>query len=157
MNARGRERGGHRGRSAKVFWEDGLRFACQGSGKCCMSRGAYGYVYVTLRDRRRLAEHLGLTTRQFTRQYCARTGLYFHLLNPEADCGFLHEKRCLVYEARPAQCRTWPFWPENMKPRVWNNEVAAYCPGVGKGRLYTKAEINRILLGREEVGGTQSC
>ena len=41
------------------WWKDGIRFECQGSGKCCLSRGTHGYVYLTLEDRRRFARHFG--------------------------------------------------------------------------------------------------
>jgi len=137
------------------WWKNGIRFECQGSGKCCLSHGAYGYVYLTLGDRRRLAAHLGLSTSSFTRRYCAKTGGHFHLKHPEKDCGFLDQGRCGVYEARPTQCRTWPFWPENMQAKTWRKEVAAYCPGVGKGRLYAPEEIKRILEEQHEVPGLQ--
>jgi hypothetical protein len=115
------------------WWRDGVRFSCQGSGRCCVSRGAYGHVYLTLEDRRRLAAALGLPTREFTRRHCAKTDGLFHLNDPGPDCRFLEDRRCGVYEARPTQCRTWPFWPESMNPRAWT-AIAAYCPGVGKGR-----------------------
>jgi len=127
------------------FYEFGLRFECQGSGKCCLSRGPYGYVFVNRADRRRLAGHLGLLTRVFTRRYCDRTDGDYHLKHPELDCCFLEERRCGVYEARPEQCRTWPFWPENMDPGVWREEIATYCSGVGKGRLYDAEEIEALL------------
>jgi len=135
------------------FRQNGIRFECQGSGKCCMSRGEYGYVYLTLEDRRRMAAHLGLSTAAFTRQYCANTGGHFHLKHPERDCRFLKQKRCTVYEARPTQCRTWPFWPENMSAKVWNEEIAAFCPGVGKGKLYTPDELQAILDQNRAVPG----
>ncbi|MEM6531181.1 MAG: YkgJ family cysteine cluster protein [Myxococcota bacterium] len=128
---------------------DGIRFECQQSGKCCTSRGSYGFVYVTLADRRRLATHFGINTSAFTRRYCSKTHDQFHLNNPELDCGFLVGKGCSVYEARPTQCRTWPFWPENMNPRAWRNEVEAFCPGAGKGRLYSPEEIAAILAESE--------
>lgn len=127
------------------FYKDGLRFECTGSGKCCTSRGSYGYVYLTLDDRRRMARHLGLSTALFTRRYCQKTEGYFHLKEVGNDCRFLSEKRCDVYEARPEQCRTWPFWPENMNARTWTKEVAAFCPGVGRGRLHTSEEIEKVL------------
>ena len=129
----------------KPFWKDGVRFECQGTGRCCLSRGAYGYVYLTLADRRALAAHLGLRTAQFTRRYCRKTNGWFHLRHPERDCEFLDGKRCGVYEARPSQCRTWPFWPENMSPRVWAKDVVGFCAGVGRGRLYSAEEIEAIL------------
>lgn len=135
----------------KDFWKDGIRFECQDTGKCCTSRGSYGYVYLTLNDRRRMAEHLGMSTWAFTRSHCERQGDYYHLKNPDKDCQFLDQKRCTVYEGRPAQCRTWPFWPENMNPKTWSKEVASFCPGVGKGKLYTESEI-KALMRQDPVG-----
>lgn len=126
------------------FWADGIRFECQSTGRCCTSRGTYGYIYLTLSDRKRMAKHLGLATREFTRRYCDKTDGHFHLKAPEADCCFLDGKRCTVYEARPAQCRTWPFWPENLNARTWSRDVVTFCPGVGKGRLYTAEEIREL-------------
>lgn len=115
-----------------------------------MSRGQYGYVYLTLNDRRRMAETLGLELRTFTRRYCEKTDGLFHLKNPDKDCAFLEGKGCGVYAGRPTQCRTWPFWPENMNARAWKKEVTAFCPGVGKGPLVSAAEI-RALVSEDPV------
>ena len=124
------------------FYEKGLKFECQGSGKCCVTREGYGYVYVTLQDRRRFAKHLGITTARFTQDYCRKTNGFFHLIDgADGNCKFLKDKRCSAYEARPTQCRTWPFWPENMNAKAWKKEIASFCPGVGKGRTWSKEEI----------------
>ena len=136
------------------FFKSGIRFTCQGSGKCCTSRGHYGYVYFTIEDRRRIALHLGMTTSAFTRRYCETTNGHVHLKEPEKDCSFLQNKGCSVYAARPSQCRTWPFWPENMKARVWRNEIASYCPGVGRGKKYSREHIQQILDDQKDVPGT---
>lgn len=85
-----------------------------------------------------MAQVLGLATREFTRQYCEKTDGIWHLrksgLGPE--CLFLNKKnQCDVYQGRPIQCRTWPFWPENLTPKAWAKNVASYCPGVGKGSI----------------------
>lgn len=127
------------------FYAAGIQFECQGSGKCCASRGTHGFVYLTLGDRRRFAAHLKMPIGSFTRKYCEKTNGHFHLKNPQDDCAFLHGKRCTVYEARPAQCRTWPFWPENMNAKTWTTEITTFCPGVGKGRVYSKLEIEKLL------------
>ena len=128
-----------------TFYDSGLRFECTGCGQCCRSRGSYCYVYVTLPERRRLAQHLKLSTAAFTRKYCETTNGFFHLRNPASDCEFLDGSRCSVYAARPDQCRTFPFWPENMNRKVWNGEVARDCEGVGRGRLWSRAEIEKLL------------
>jgi Fe-S-cluster containining protein len=129
----------------KPFPRDGIRFSCLGCGRCCLSRGEYGYVHLSLEDRRRLAVHLGISTVAFTKKYAEHIDGWFYLCQPERDCPFLSEGRCGVYEARPRQCRTWPFWRENMTPRVWKREIAPYCPGVGRGRLYSAEEIESII------------
>jgi uncharacterized protein len=133
----------------KIVWSKGVRFECQGSGKCCVSRGEYGYVYLSLKDRKRLASFLKLPTREFTRKFCKSEDGSIFLKNPEKPCRFLVDKKCSVYEARPTQCRTWPFWPENMKPRNWAREVESFCPGVGKGKMYSEKEIQDILRQNE--------
>ena len=143
-------------RVKEKFYEKGLSFQCQGSGKCCVSRGEYGFVYLTLKDRRLMAKHLGLSVGEFKKRFCAQTDGVWHLIQPEGteDCLFLKNKRCEVYEARPTQCRTWPFWPENMNPRAWKRDVVAFCPGAsiqGKENLRPSGEISRQLLEQEKA------
>lgn len=129
------------------WWKSGVQFECQGSGKCCTSHGEYGFVFLTLKDRKRFADYLKITTREFTKKYCDKYHGAFHLKedpkNP--DCLFLKNKRCSVYEARPAQCRTWPFWPEVMPAKSWRQDVASFCPGIGKGRIWNRKEIEQNL------------
>ncbi len=127
------------------FIQNGIQFECQGSGKCCTSRGAYGFVYLTTEDRKRFAKFFGVTVSEFRRKHCDEEDGNVFLRNPESDCTFLQGKRCSVYEARPNQCRTWPFWPENLNAKAWNKEVTSFCPGVGKGRVYSEFEIKAIL------------
>jgi Fe-S-cluster containining protein len=126
----------------KKMWSEGLRFECQGSGKCCVSHGDYGHVFMTAEDRKRMAKVLGLKTAAFTKKYCEiKDGIWKLKDHESGDCLFLRDKRCSVYEGRPTQCRTWPFWPEVLEAKTWTTEVAAFCPGVGKGRVWTPEEI----------------
>jgi Fe-S-cluster containining protein len=115
-----------------------------------VSRGEYGYVYVNLADRRRFAEFLGIPTRQFTREYCTKTDGYFHLDNNGPACRFLDGPRCSVYEARPLQCRTWPFWPENMQPKAWA-ATARQCAGIGQGSVIPADEILAALRAQQRA------
>lgn len=102
-------------------------------------------MYLTLEDRRRMAKALRLATGTFTRRYCESDGEHWFLKDPDKDCTFLDGKRCAIYEGRPAQCRTWPFWPENMNARTWRRDVVAFCPGIGKGRVYSAKEIETLM------------
>ena len=126
--------------------KNGVRFECQGSGNCCVSRGQYGFVYLTYKDRNRFAKFFGISLKKFSEKYCVRDRGHFWALKDKAKaCIFLEEKRCTAYAARPMQCRTWPFWPENMEAKAWA-EVASFCPGVGKGPVIKAAEIEKQLL-----------
>ncbi len=131
----------------KEWWRNGVRFQCQGSGRCCTSHGEFGFVYLTKEDRKRFAAHFKLRSGEFTKKYCERDGTAWRLReeakNP--DCIFLKDKKCSVYLARPSQCRSWPFWPEVMNAKSWAKEIVSFCPGVGKGNLVTGAEIENSL------------
>lgn len=130
----------------KKFWSEGIQFQCQGSGNCCVSRGGYGYVYLTKSDRKAMAKQLGIPAATFTQKYCDQEAGIWKLKNgPTDDCVFLKDKRCTVYQGRPTQCRTWPFWPEVMNAKTWGGEVAKFCPGVGKGKVWTAAEVEKQL------------
>ena len=133
---------------ANKWWADGIQFECQGSGNCCLSRGEYGYVFLTRDDRKNMAEHLKLTLKEFTKKYCDQKSGVYHLKEESSrtECVFLlNGNRCGVYQARPIQCRTWPFWPEVMNAKTWNKEVKTFCPGVGKGKVHTAEEIQKAL------------
>jgi uncharacterized protein len=130
-----------------VWWKDGIRFECQQSGKCCVSRGSYGFVYLTAADRKRLAQSLSLTVREFTKLHCEKTDGFTHLkeIPEQQNCKFFKGGGCSVYEARPTQCRTWPFWPENMSAKAWSLEVASFCPGVGRGPVRAAESIAKQI------------
>jgi hypothetical protein len=32
-----------------------------------------------------------------------------------------------------------------MAPKTWAREVASFCPGVGKGRIWSAQEIEKLL------------
>lgn len=139
--------------SKESWWKKGVRFECQGSGQCCVSRGEYGFVFLTLADRRRLAKKLRLRTSEFTKKYCATFNGAYHLIEEPSrpECMFLEGNRCSVYSARPEQCRTWPFWPDVLSPKAWKKEVANYCPGVGKGPLISAETIEKQMAQQQKT------
>lgn len=131
----------------KEWWAEGVRFQCQGSGQCCVSRGEYGFVFLTPTDRRRMAKHLKISLKKFTAEYCDQFHGAYHLKEDpkRLECLFLKENRCGIYKARPTQCRTWPFWPEVMSAKAWKKEVVSFCPGVGKGPVIPASTIKKAL------------
>ena len=128
-------------------YKKGIKFKCQGSAKCCVSRGSYGYVYLSNEDVLRLTNYFSLSIKEFKKKYCKFSNGFLHLneINKSQNCRFLKNKKCSIYSARPTQCRTWPFWPENIKAKIWNKEILNFCPGIGKGELISNRNIKRML------------
>ncbi|MBS0208698.1 MAG: YkgJ family cysteine cluster protein [Planctomycetes bacterium] len=128
--------------SDKPWFKDGLRFECTQCGDCCT--GAPGFVWVNQEEISALAKQIDLDVDAFVKKYVRRVGSRLSLVEyPNGDCVFFdNQKRCCsVYEARPRQCKTWPFWKSNLEtPDDWK-ETREACPGCGKGKLYTVEQI----------------
>lgn len=121
---------GHGRLSEPQWFAAGLRFKCTGCGKCCT--GASGSVYLSTADLERLAGFLHLPLGSFVRRYTRLIKGRRTLVNkPDShDCVFLADKACTVYEARPTQCRTYPWWLRNIQdPESWQ-EAAQVCEGI---------------------------
>ena len=141
----------------KINYKKGIRFECQGSGKCCVSRDSYGYVYLSDNDILRFSKYLKLAIKKFKDIYCQITEGFIHLIEKtelKGNCIFLKDKKCSVYKGRPSQCRTWPFWNDNMNTKVWNKDISVNCPGVGKGKLISQKKINKLL--KEDLDNERS-
>ena len=124
----------------------GIRFTCLRCGACCRDPGEDAHVFLRQGDLERLCEALVLSAREFAASYLVAVEGYICLASHEGDCIFLDEAQgCRVYEARPLQCRTWPFWPQNMGPQGLLDEVTQRCPGVGSGPPMDEAVILRCL------------
>lgn len=130
------------------WYSDGLRFECSRCGDCC--RGP-GHVWVSAREVDRLAEGVDMPIDTFARQYLRTVAGRLALIdNDDGDCVFWRDG-CSVYLHRPAQCRTFPFWTQNLlRPEAWQKTVRQ-CPGAGEGRLYSLGEISRLRAGNGQT------
>ncbi len=129
------------------WYKDGLNFTCTQCGKCC--GGAPGFVWVNESEIAALATEMEMDVDQFDRRFVRQVGADKSLVEyPDGDCILLDPdtRKCTVYESRPIQCRTWPFWDSNLKRRRDWEETCEVCPGAGVGKLYTleKIEIQRL-------------
>ena len=114
----------------KPWFSEGLRFKCTGCGGCCT--GSPGYVFLSETDRNRLSTHLNLSVDDFEKKYTRRIDGIHALLDREgsADCIFLKENKCSVYDGRPTQCRTFPWWIQHLRePSDWE-EAKERCEGI---------------------------
>lgn len=129
--------------------EPGLRFSCTMCGNCCT--GPEGYVLVSDAEAAALACRLSITVEEFTARYTQQTlrgrSLKERPSDFGADCVFLDREKipgkavCGVYEDRPAQCRTWPYWKSNLTSRWAWERARRTCPGIGQGPRSTPVQI----------------
>jgi Fe-S-cluster containining protein len=60
-------------------------------------------------------------------------------------CAFLIPDGCAIHNGKPLQCRSYPFWHENMTSKSMWKLVEGFCPGVGVGPAATVATIRQFL------------
>ena len=135
-------------------------------GDCC--RGfKEGEVYLYKEDILTLATHLNLNgkvgLRKFARDYIKVINDSFFWKEPGAEkrktykfktlgfrffgederCHFLKDNGCTVHNARPFQCRCFPFWKMMVSSRKNFVSYSKKCPGLRalKGKFYPKKEI----------------
>jgi uncharacterized protein len=110
-------------------FDPGACAAC--GGRCCT--GESGNIFVSRDEIASLAALLGMEEDAFRQAYLEKRGYKFSLkeriVGVSHDCIFYDRAAngCSVYEARPVQCRTFPFW-DYYKSRV--GELKNECPGV---------------------------
>jgi Fe-S-cluster containining protein len=124
------------------WYKNGLQFGCTACGDCCT--GAPGYVWVNKAEIQAMADHLKMEVAKFEKKYVRLIGIRKSLIEfANGDCVFFDNKRrcCKIYEARPRQCRTWPFWDSNLNSRELWEETASRCPGCNRGKLVSFEEI----------------
>ncbi len=132
------------------WYADGVQFRCTACGVCCT--GEPGYVWATREEIARMAKVKGLSTPAFMRRFVRRAKGKLSLTEREnGDCIMLEEGRCTVYSAKPARCTSFPFWPDIMDAASSWNETATTCEGVGQGDLYTRDEIDALLVGNTSI------
>lgn len=139
------------------WYADGLDFTCTACGNCCT--GGPGYVWVSDDEIEAAAGYLKMSVREFRKTYCRKVHgqvSFKEVRQPNDlhDCVFLREvpaapgngrelqpgepipqtrRVCSIYPVRPLQCRTWPFWPENLLTRKAWDRAARGCPGMNRG------------------------
>ena len=129
------------------WYKDGLKFKCTGCGQCCT--GAPGMVWVTEEEMLNMAQLLNISIEKFKRTYTRQRDNRYALVEKKShgnSCVFLKENKCQVYQARPSQCRTFPWWKENLNTRESWAIAAMSCEGINdEAPLISLDEINKSL------------
>lgn len=101
-------------------------------GNCCI--GESGYIWINSAEIQALALHLKISSEDLKKRYLNKIEYKYSIKeiqlasNNYACCFFdLDKKQCSVYDARPNQCRTFPFW-DYFKEN--EEEVYKECPAI---------------------------
>jgi Fe-S-cluster containining protein len=133
------------------WFSEGLQFSCQpGCRRCC--GGSPGFVWVSEEEIARIAAHMKLSVKDFELSYIREmpSGRKSIRELRNYDCILLDEKGCSVYEARPQQCRTYPFWPELLDTQEsWESETKR-CPGINVGETHAAPKLIDILKSQKK-------
>ena len=140
------------------FFAKGLKFSCLRCSYCC--RYESGYVFLSLEDTSRLEAALNIDHQDLIKTYCRWIPSYKGTKKlslketSKYDCIFWSGDAaegggCSVYQARPLQCRAFPFWQSIMlSPAAWKT-ASKDCPGINRGELVAPDAIKGWLKLRE--------
>lgn len=102
------------------------------AGNCCI--GESGYIWITIQEIDFLSKHLNISLEEVREKYLNKIGYKYSikevkLAEDNYACAFfnLEKRQCSIYEARPMQCRTFPFW-DYFKENT--EEVYKECPAI---------------------------
>ncbi|PIE01067.1 MAG: zinc/iron-chelating domain-containing protein [Acidobacteria bacterium] len=106
--------------------------ACKSCGGLCCT-GESGNVYLTHIEAEAIARFLKINRVDFLRKYTRsshnRLALLENAVDDVYECVFFNAKAscCQIYDVRPRQCATFPFWQVFLKRPEW---ALKECPGV---------------------------
>lgn len=101
-------------------------------GNCCI--GESGNIWINKQEIETLSKHLDISLDELRFSFLEKRGYKYSIKEVKLSsdnyaCIFfnLEKKQCSIYEARPIQCRTFPFWDyfKNHK-----DEVIKECPAI---------------------------
>jgi Fe-S-cluster containining protein len=115
-----------------------------------------------------MSSALGLNLEDFAEQHLKITSFTYNIYNEnlvksgktkrmhtlvikssaeEASCRFLHKKDnhniCVIYDARPYQCSSFPFWDYVMTKSNNFLETEMFCPGFNIGKKTMNAMVDQ--------------
>jgi hypothetical protein len=113
-----------------MWYDEGLKFSCTQCGKCCT--GFEGIVHLSEKEIELIANHLNLSIDIFKKNYLRIVDKKWALREDKEnfDCIFYKDKLCTIYNVRPNQCKTYPFWPSILKSKKSWEEEKQFCEGI---------------------------
>lgn len=133
-----------------IAFLDKIDFECQRCSSCC--RHEPGAVFLTENDVEKIYGSLKINKDEFLKRYCRglhyKNNIYVSLKErSNYDCIFWNNG-CLVYKARPIQCKTYPFWPFIIESKESWDKESIRCKGIDRKSNLNLAE--KVALYNEE-------
>jgi len=101
-------------------------------GNCCI--GESGNIWINKQEIENLSKHLSMNLDELRTKYLEKRGYKYSLKEVQLSkdnyaCVFfnLEKKQCSIYEVRPIQCITFPFWDYFIDNK---EEVKNECPAI---------------------------
>ena len=96
-----------------------------------------------------MTEFLEMTVQEMMKKILRfKDGRYALLEKPKShyDCIFLKDNKCSIYQVRPKQCRTFPWWVENLVSEESWKRAEKECEGISnEAPLVPHKEIKKNL------------
>ncbi len=99
--------------------------------KCCT--GESGYIFVSPSEIKNIASFVGMSESDFIDTFLYKVGFKYSIKERKNgtnyECAFYSKAKnqCTIYEVRPNQCITFPFW-DHFKDNI--DELKKECIGV---------------------------
>lgn len=124
--------------------EQKMFFSCTQCGACCYNfvddNGNRSAVYLTEKDLYLLNTQLKMNPEDLASAYLDVKNDFIILkhktIGTISCCIFLESnKKCQIYDVRPEQCRTYPYWGpqfrgDKTQEEFWRHEAKTRCPGI---------------------------
>jgi uncharacterized protein len=100
-------------------------------GYCCI--GSSGYIWTTSEEQKKISDILKIDIDEFRKEYLIYINGKYSIKELKISdiyyCVFFdtEKKCCSIYDVRPKQCRSFPFW-EYYKDKI--DLILEECPGI---------------------------
>jgi Fe-S-cluster containining protein len=117
----------------KTKKSDKIGFKCTGCGNCCS--GSSGYIWLNKQEQINISKKLNLPLKKFLEKYTfiAENKISLKEIKKKENdywCIFLEKnKKCKIYDVRPHQCKSYPYWKNVVDDKNYLEFVLQDCPG----------------------------
>jgi Fe-S-cluster containining protein len=102
-------------------------FQCKNCGDCC--RG-YGGTFLSEKDIKTIAGHIGAEVESFLAEYCEFSGTKPILTQGKNGYCIFWDDGCTIHPVKPYMCKAWPFIASVLIDADNWHIMSSMCPGI---------------------------